>query len=238
MKNLISKKNKFYIDHIAIGVNNTEEGMAYIENLTGAKTFLPQNDGKIWYRSAALGLGNQAFLEIIGPNPLYKKFHPVKQILKELEKPQLIFWYLGTQNLESCKKIITESGHNLERYNHIQKEVDGEKLDYKIGVIGKGFQSERPCLIQWNKVPKNGDIMTTGCSIHDFILHSKNAKKINPLFNKLNVDLKIINGNNKMKLVLNSPKGLVTLEGGGFEFPSGIKGLGKMLNLYKRHIFR
>lgn len=237
MTDLINKKNNFFIDHIALAVNNTEEGMRYIKELTGVEPYLPEGQNQNWYKSAAVGLGNNAFLEIIGPNPSHKKFHPFKQILKEIKKPKLIFWYLSTQRFSDCKKVIKNTGHIIERYNHIRKEVKGKKIDYEIGVIGKGFESERPSLIQWNEVPEKNENMKHICAIKNFVVKSEQYSKMNKLFQELGADIKIEKGIASMELQIESPKGIVTLKGGGFSFPSGVKALVKILPLFKRHLF-
>lgn len=235
MNTLINKKNSFYIDHIALGVNDTQEGIAYIEKLTGVTAKLPDSQHDNWYLSAALNLGNGTFLEIIGPNPNYSGFHPFKQILKELTEPQLVFWYLGTNNFKNTQSVIHANGFKLERYSHISKEIKGEKLDYEIAIIGKGFYSEQPCLIQWNEVPKQHYQQKEVCSIASFHIRCQQAKKLNTLFASLGMSFCVEQGNNQLSLTLNTPKGLVELHGGGIQF-QGISSLASLLRLFKNHL--
>lgn len=236
MEKLIHKKGNHYVDHIALGVSDTKEGARYVEELTGVKPFIPETQNDQWYLSAAIGLGNRSFLEIIGPNPNFKKFHPFKQLLKELKKPQLMFWYLGTDKFEACKKVISDCGYQLERYNHIVKDVRGELLDYEIAITGKGFESERPCLIRWNQSPNSRDKLESSCSLNKLELYSKDQLKLQNLLDSLGVNMKVLNGDSRMVLVIDSPKGEVKFEGGGIEFPSGFRAVFKMLKLLKNHL--
>lgn len=236
MPELINKKNEFYIDHIALGVSNTQEGMDYIEQLTGVKPRLPDGQTDNWYLSASLNLGDGTFLEIIGPNPAHNGFHPFKQILKELSEPQLVFWYLGTEKFLEATQIINTNGFKLERHNRISKEFEGKKLDYEIGIIGKGFYSEQPNLIQWHEVPKKHYDDQPACSISEFKVSCRQATKLNKLFDKLGMDFKTSEGNNQMQLILDTPKGSVELKGGGIQL-AGISSLVAMVGLFKRHMF-
>ncbi len=235
-KTLIYKKGEHYVDHIALGVSNTLEGIKYIENLTGIKPYIPEAQNNQWFKSAALGLGNNCFLEIIGPNPNHKKFHPFKQMLKELETPQLAFWYLGTNKFKECRQILSNNGIKIGQYNHIKKEIDDQLLDYEIGMIGKGFESESPSLIQWNEVPNNKNGIEHLCRFKKLELFSRNYSKLQSIFDILEVDMQVIEGNPKMRLTIDTPNGEVILNGGGFSFPAGIKSLFRILSLYKRSL--
>lgn len=242
MNSLIKKKNDFYIDHIALGVSNTLEGIDYVEQLTGVRAFLPEGHSDNFYLSAAVNLGNGCFLEIIGPNPNHTGFNPFKQILKALPEPRLMFWYIGTHDFGTAKSVINQNGFKLERYNHIKKTKGDQVIDYQIAIIGKGFYSEQPNLIQWNQVPdkvyNNGD----ACHITDFKINFKNANALKALFEKLGIpqsETQHIQASDKntMSLTLDTPKGLVTFTGGGEEF-QGISALFKTLKLFIRHILK
>lgn len=237
MSHLIYTRAHHYVDHIALGVNDTRAGMKYIEDLTGAKAYIPEGQQDQWYRSAALGLGAGCYLEIIGPNPEYKKFHPFKQILKDLTTPKLFFWYLGTHKFKECRAVIEENDFQIEQYNHIQKEIDDQLLDYEIAVIGQnGFESERPCLIQWNHFPKKRKKIEHICQLKSFSVTSDHDS-LQSLFDVLDVKMKVLKGEPSMHLVIDSPKGEIVLEGGGFTFPNGLQKLIYGISLYGRHLF-
>lgn len=242
MNSLIQKKNDFYIDHIALGVNDTLAGIDYVEQLTGVKAFLPEGDHDDFYLSAVVNLNNGCFLEIIGPNPKHTGFNPFKQTLKELTKPTLMFWYLGTHHFDKAQEIINHNGFKLERYNHVQKTKAGHPIDYQIAIIGKGFYSEQPNLIQWNQMPDKVYNNGQTCHITDFKISFKNATALRDLFEKLGIPQSstqhIQNSNqNTMSLTLNTPKGSVTFTGGGVEF-QGIGALFKALKLFTNHLLK
>ncbi len=237
-KTLINKRINHYVDHIALGVSDIKKGIEYVENLTGVKAFIPEVQNDQWYKSGVIGLGNGCFLEIIAPNPNHKKFHPFKQILKELESPRLIFWYLGTDRFEECKKTISNIDFKIYNYIHIKKEINNQLVDYEVGIIGnKGFESESPNLIQWNKLPENIEKLDHLCNLKNLMLFSENHLKLQLLFNTLGIEMKVFKGKSKMILTIDSPKGEVMFEGGGINFPFGIRSVIKILPLYKRHLF-
>ncbi|MEL6860188.1 MAG: VOC family protein, partial [Pseudomonadota bacterium] len=76
MSNIIRRSHGFQLDHIGLGVSDTQEGVKWVEEQTGAKVDLHDPEPGQFYWSGSLAIGDSSFLEIIGPNPNYKKFHP------------------------------------------------------------------------------------------------------------------------------------------------------------------
>lgn len=237
MSTLINKKNAFYIDHIALGVNNTQEGINYVEKLTGIRPRIPDGQHNNWYLSAAIYLGNGTFLEVIGPNPHHTGFHPFKQLLSELAEPQLVFWYLSTNQFRNAKSVIHENGFKLQRHSRIRKKLNDESLDYEIAMIGRGFYSEQPNLIQWHQVPKHHYHTHEECSIASFHVRCQQAHKLNALFSALGMTFFAEQGENHMQLTLDTPNGLVELHGGGIKL-KGLSSLVTMMRLFRNYVFQ
>ncbi|MEM1171307.1 MAG: VOC family protein [Cyanobacteria bacterium P01_H01_bin.35] len=234
MNSIINFDNGHCVDHIAVGVKDTEEGVEWITELTGVKPSLVEPEPDQWYWSAALNLGKNCFLEIIGPNQNHKGFQPIKQMLKDFEVPSLFFWYIGTHNFELAKSIIEKYDFRLERIEDISYKRDDDIIDYKRAIIGRGFNSERPCIIQWNSRPKRLDAVKE-CSFKSLALSFPNPKNLNDLFSELQIDLQVKEGDAQMILTFDSPKGEIVLKGGGFEF-SGLRAIPKMARLYTKYL--
>jgi len=239
--------NNLYIDHIGLGVSDTEVGVQWIKDLTGVepKMVNPRSDQYYW--SAGLHMGKSCALEIIGPNPKHKGFHPFKEVLKSIdnEKPRLLFWYLGTNKFDKAKKVIeggerkfkmwgiAHNSHKIEEANDFDNVVE-----FTIGMIGPGFRSEIPNLIQWHKRPEKK--MEKKCTVTSFQITSPQSKRINDLFNSLGMSpsFKVEQGQqSNLTMIFDSPKGSITLEGGGLEFPAFPRMLGTMTKLYCSYLW-
>lgn len=234
MEALINQENGHYVDHIALGVRSTEEGAKWLEDLTGVKPYFHAPESGQWYYSAALNLGGNCALEIIGSNPEHQGFQPIKQILKSFDKPKLFFWYLGTKNFEKAQEVIENQGFKFERIQQVDYTREDYSVAYKRAMIGPGFRSEFPNIIQWESRPKNLTI-EKGCVFKSLELVSPISDKLNLLFSTVGVDMRAKKGNPSMKLRFDSPKGEVMLEGGGFNF-SGFGAMPKMAKLYLNYL--
>ena len=120
---------------------------------------------------------------------------------------------------------------------HVKKEVNDQLLDFETGIIAKkGFESEIPCLIQWNKLPEKREKIEHICLLKNLQLFSENHSQIQLLFDTLGVEMKVFEGPSKMVLTIDSPKGEVIFEGGGTKFSAGIGGIIKVIKLYINHL--
>ncbi|MGB0523418.1 MAG: VOC family protein [Flammeovirgaceae bacterium] len=230
MEKLINIENGHPVDHIAIGVSNTEEGAKHVEELTGVSPYFHPPEPHQWYYSAALNLGGNCALEIIGPNPNHKGFQPIKQLLKSFKNPQLFFWYLGTNHFQKVKDVVESIGFKLERIEHLKYKRNTHETDYKRALIGPGFKSEFPNLIQWNSRPPRLN-QHTGCQFKSLEIISTESNKLNSLFEELGIEIRAIQGDSAMSLIIDTPKGAVCFTGGGFKF-EGIRAIPKMIKLY------
>ena len=81
---IIRRSHGFQLVLIGLGVPDTEAGVKLIEEQTGASVDLHDPEPDQWYWSGSLAIGEASFLEIIGPNPDYRKFQPFAALLKNL----------------------------------------------------------------------------------------------------------------------------------------------------------
>ena len=109
MTNIIRRSHGFQLDHIGLGVPNTRDGVKWVEEKTGAKVDLHDPEPNQFYWSGSLAIGENSFLEIIGPNPNYKKFQPFGALLKTLSEPQLLFWYVAVEDFAAFQALARQS---------------------------------------------------------------------------------------------------------------------------------
>lgn len=229
---MINKSDNHYVDHIALAVNNTLEGVKWIEKLTGAQPSIHDPEPGQWYWSAALSIGSKCKLEIIGPNPKHKGFHIMKQWFYTLKKPTIAFWYLSTNNFSKVQKIIDDNGYVMERVEVIKfKDENGSMVDYTRGMIGKGFVSERPQIIEWREKPLR-KALDTRCKLKKIELFHNDADSLNDLLNELGTDIFIKSGKPFINVKLQTPNGDVNLTGGGMK----LKGMGAIIKIFSLYL--
>ncbi len=216
MTNIIRRSHGFQLDHIGLGVPDTEEGVKWVEEQTGAKVDLHDPEPGQFYWSGSLAIGDQSFLEIIGPNPNYKKFQPFAALMKTLTEPRLLFWYIAVENFAVFQDLARQTKAKLERVEGVNIEgAEAAQASYWRGLIGPGFLSERPNVIEWIKRPNRESQTAPECKLTDFQLANPQADKINKVFANLGIDTTVSKGRSSIAMTIDTPNGRWVIENEG-----------------------
>lgn len=206
------------VDHVALAVSNTIEGAAYVKECTGVAPILHDTEPGQWYRSASLAIGSDSNLEIIGPNPEHRGPHPRKLMLRGLKAPALLFWYMATSDWPNMAKAVEASGHTIKHDERMG--VPGrDARAYRRAMIGPGFVSQRPSVIEWYDRPANA---SPACELVDFELSLPDPTGLQRLFDVLGLSLSIAKGADRFSITLTTPNGLVTFANPGFRLSPSV----------------
>jgi len=220
------------LDHVAIGVNDTERGVQEIAKRIGYTPILNEPEPDQFYWSGAVPLGGERFLEILGPNPAFRKFNPFIEMVKRLDQPRPLFWYIATNDFAAFQSAARNAGAPMERVQTVTFEKDGILTDYSRGYLGPGFLSVSPNVIEWRSrsehLSDEPEIKFLGLD-----LSHPDADRLNRVFVQLGINQKVKAGQHYMTLRLDTPNGPVQFAGEGFEF-RGLKALITVSHLYGR----
>ena len=89
------------------------------------------------------------------------------------------------------------------------------QASYWRGLIGPGFLSERPNVIEWIKRPNRESQATPECKLMEFQLANPQADEINQVFTKLGIDVPVSNGKSSIGITIDTPKGRWEIENEG-----------------------
>lgn len=231
---IATRSNPFGVDHLALGTSDTERGAAEIERLTGAPVRVANPESGQWYRSAVLPVGEDAFIEVIGPNPAWTRFQPLGTLLCDYDRLRPLFWFVGTENFQEFVATSKDAGHPVERIEHINQADDPGRSRYSRGIVGPGFLSQRPCVIQWSRRPDLRGLEVR-CTLSGFALRHPRHGRLNALFARLGIPVEVAPGGPGMSVTLDTPNGPVHFSDPGHSFV-GIGAMVRMARLYLRHI--
>lgn len=219
MTNIIRRSHGFQLDHIGLGVGDTREGVKWVEQQTGANVDLHDPEPDQWYWSGSLAIGDMSYIEIIGPNPEWTKFQPFNALLQTLQEPRLLFWFIAVNDFKEFQVTARENKAKLERIEAINTESDDdENASYWRGLIGPGFMTERPNVIEWVRRPPRETNAPAQCQLRDFRLANPAAEQINSVFQSLGIDTRVANGASKIGMTIDTPKGEWTIENAGLKW--------------------
>lgn len=216
---ILRRSHGFQVDHIGLGVPDTAEGVAWLRQQTGASVWLREPWPDQWYWSGALPIGEKSFLEIIGPNPGWRRFHPFKAVLSELTTPTLLFWYVAVDDFEAFSQRARASGTPIQNVEAVN--VDGSaspRAGYRRGYVGPGFMTERPNIIEWVRYPTFEHEGEAQCRLVGFDLANPKAAQLNQVFDHLGIDIQVSEGPSRIAVELMTPTGPWRIENPGISF--------------------
>ncbi|MEM7079861.1 MAG: VOC family protein [Pseudomonadota bacterium] len=217
MANILRQGHGQQIDHIGIGVRDTEAGVAEIEALTGAQIALDPPGKDQWYWSGALPLAQDSYLEIIGPNPTNEIEHPLRPWVSQLQTPSVHFWYIAVQDMADFSREAEAAGASVIFETQVNEDDDPARSKYTFAGLGPDFVLQKPSLIQWERhIQRSGfAALPVVCTVESLELFHPNAETYNPVFSQLGLDARIQPGDSRFRLVLDTPKGQIVFDNPG-----------------------
>ncbi|MEM6592115.1 MAG: VOC family protein [Cyanobacteria bacterium P01_H01_bin.119] len=236
MQPLINLRGGGPVDHLAICGPDTRQAAAEVEALTGIAPHLGEPEPGQFYWSASLSLGHRRFLEILGPNPAYRGFNPLTETVRRFDRLRPVFWYVGTDDFEGFSARSKALGAPVERIQRVSYtyEATGDLIDYTRGVVGPGFRSARPCVIQWDKRPERVE-PEQRLELRALRLTDPGAERLRNLFKALGIEQPVETGAAHIAVDLDTPKGPITFEGPGIAL-EGLSGAARLLSLYAKYL--
>ena len=231
---IIRRSHGFQVDHIGLGVADTKAGVAELEAKVGCPVTLHDPEPERWYWSGSLGIGDHSFLEVIGPNPNWRTFHPFHTLLTTLPEPRLLFWYVAVSDFAKFSDRAKAAKFPIQKVERINlgPDKDENRPSYTIGYATRQFVSQLPNVVEWNRwlqLPPED----RRCELIDFRLRHPAARRLNKVFDAVGVEEKVARGPSSIGLTLNTPRGRFDLENQGIDV-RGASAIPWMLRLWRK----
>ena len=97
------------LDHIILGCKDLDEGIAYMEKLSGYRAAVGGSHPGRGTRNALLKLGYKSYLEILAPDPEQKELVWHKE-LATLDEPLIVGWAVAIKNIEQYAQHLRDHG--------------------------------------------------------------------------------------------------------------------------------
>jgi len=199
------------LDHILLGCNDLERGMAFVEEHTGVRaTFGGVHPGR-GTRNALLSLGEKHYLEIIAPDPQQAGV-PGTRNLQELSEPRLVGWAAHPGDITPFATQLRNANISFEGPTPgSRKRPDGRLLQWKTLVLRNDERGLLPFFIQWSAgtVHPSADA-PSGCKIVRFAIATPNEAALQRLCTQLHLDVHVEHGEKpQLQARLSGPHGRV-----------------------------
>lgn len=185
------------LDHILLGVNNLDHGIAWIEERTGMRAVFGGVHPGRGTRNALLSLGPRRYLEIIAPDPQQAGSAASRESwvarLNALKQPRIINWAAHTNNLAAIAQKATDAGIAIENpRDGSRARPDGKMLGWKSFSLKEDFDRVLPFFIEWSadSIHPSQDA-PAGCTLEHFSIESPSAKDAREVAGRLGLDMDV-----------------------------------------------
>jgi hypothetical protein len=164
------------LDHILLGCNDLDQGIAFFEQHTGVRAMIGGVHPGRGTRNALLSLGERRYLEIIAPDPAQSKVAdvglPLSNMLKSLTAPTLVGWAAHTSDIESLAKKLRVSGIAFDGPREGSRaRPDGRVLRWKTVNLADDRHGVLPFFIEWNSSSVHPSVdAPSGCLLESFTI--------------------------------------------------------------------
>jgi glyoxalase-like protein len=184
------------LDHILLGINNLNHGIAWMEERSGVRAVFGGVHPGRGTRNALLSLGPRRYLEIIAPDPAQAAAGPGHELLERLramQEPRLVGWAAHTGDLAGVAQKAAAAGIAIETpRDGSRARPDGKTLRWKSFSLKEDYAGVLPFFIEWSadSVHPSQDA-PSGCTLQHFFVESPAVKDVRLVAGKLGLDLDV-----------------------------------------------
>ena len=203
------------IDHLVYATPNLATGIEQIERLLGVRAVSGGQHPGAGTRNALIGLGDETYLEIIGPDPDQPKpARPRRFGIDELKAPRLVTWAVKGADLEAVVENARSQGVDLGQVQSgSRRRPDGVSLSWRLTVspvlTADGIV---PFVIDWGKTPNPAATLPKGCVLVGLRAEHSDPVRVRAGLSVLGLDLLVAPGRVPALIAtINTPNGKVEL---------------------------
>jgi catechol 2,3-dioxygenase-like lactoylglutathione lyase family enzyme len=185
------------LDHILLGCNDLERGIAFVEEHTGVRAAFGGVHPGRGTQNALLSLGTRRYLEIMTPDPAQPDAKdPLVSYLKKLSEPRLVNWAAHPGDLGALAKKLREAGIAFEGPTPgSRKRPDGRVLQWQTLTLKDNASWTLPFFIDWSAdSPHPSEDAPKGCSLVHFQVVTPDPGKLTKMTTLLGLNLSISKG--------------------------------------------
>jgi catechol 2,3-dioxygenase-like lactoylglutathione lyase family enzyme len=212
---LAESESPSLLDHILLGSRDLQEGINFVERLTGVRaTFGGVHPGR-GTQNALLSLGERRYLEIIAPDPAQPEGkNPMASGLLSLAEPRLVGWAAHPGSLSEFAEKLRAAGVVFEGPTPgSRKRPNGQLLKWQTISLADIASGLLPFFIEWSQDSVHPSVdAPKGCALRSFAAETPAPEKLAATLNTLSLDLPVEKGEQRrLHAVISGPKGNLEL---------------------------
>jgi len=215
VKPLLSNRGVERLDHLVYAVPDLEQGIERLEAKLGVRAAAGGRHVGEGSRNALIGLGNDAYLEVLAPDPTQPlPARPLWLGLEGLSEPRLTAWAMKARDLDEKAARARAAGVRLGPVEEGGRKLpDGRSLSWRFtdphAQVAEGLV---PFLIDWGPSPHPSASAPAGITLLALRAEHPHPAGVRSLVRALGLNLPVTKGPRAALIAgLQSPKGLIEL---------------------------
>ncbi len=215
------------LDHIVLAAPNFEEAMKEFETMTGIKPSVGGSLKGLGTITARVGLDNQAYIEIIAPDP--KKPGPIGDHLMDLEEGSLVPIHYAIRQTDlsdlADDYVPNELGYDPDRIAMFRAGTDGLPRKWEMLFMhGHLLGGTVPYFVDWGDCEHPIGCIAQVGSLKSLVVSCPVGSKVSKLLKGMK-GITVVDGELGLEFSFGSPEGTITFSG---DRPPGLKFPGKL----------
>jgi hypothetical protein len=203
------------IDHLVFATPDLAAGVEQVERLLGVRAVPGGQHPGAGTRNALIGLGDETYLEIIGPDPDQPNpDRPRRFGIDELKAPRLITWATKGSDLDAIVASAKTHGVDLGQVQSgSRRRPDGLLLSWRL-TVSPALNSDGivPFFIDWGETPHPAANLPKGCVLVALRAEHPDAVSVRGRLSILDLSLVVAPGPVPALIAtINTPHGKVEL---------------------------
>ena len=202
------------IDHILLGINDLQQGIAELERLTGVRAVFGGAHPGRGTQNALIALGGEHYLEILAPNPEDSGIAEARKELGELTALTPIGWAARTHDMAALERELRSQGVEIgEIRPGARNRPDGSRLAWKTLGFPPSASPLLPFFIEWDPAGAHPSSTSPGgCRLTGFALEDPAPDALREPLRAAGLPVEVREGTvSRIRVSLACPKGNVAL---------------------------
>jgi hypothetical protein len=182
------------VDHLVYAAPNLSTGIEQVERMLGVKAVAGGQHPGGGTRNALIGLGNETYLEIIGPDPEQPQpVRPRRFGIDDLKSPRLATWAVKSTDLEAIAEKAKANGFDLGGVQSGSRlRPDGVLLAWRL-TVSPTLTADGiiPFFIDWGKTQHPSHGLSGSCKLVALRAEHPNANVIEKGLSGLGLSIKV-----------------------------------------------
>lgn len=204
------------LDHIVYGTRDVARTIEDLERLLGVRASPGGKHPGRGTHNALMSLGEERYLEIIGPDPAQPGFSGVLPFgLDLLTDPKIVTWAVKAPDLEQRVKVARAQGYDPGEILPRSRELpNGTLLKWRLTSLGTDHTNWLvPFLIDWGDSPHPSRTAPAGVTLSRIRATHPDPEGTRKALGALGVEMEIERGPESRLIVhINAPRGVVELK--------------------------